>query len=170
MRGELFAVIEELARAEGWTRERYADTMGRAANGPLTDLLPNIEHFQANVIERRADIDARALLATRSWRYEGRPVKATKQAANPPTTKGDPDRPEITDPRYADPVKRAAMLASSPLVRGAVTGRKYSEGIFGTDADLPEYVAELRAQAKAVKDGDMTGLGRCLRRRRIRST
>ncbi|MBB5409470.1 hypothetical protein HDG34_003412 [Paraburkholderia sp. HC6.4b] len=65
---------------------------------------------------------------------------------------------EITDPRYVDPVKRGAMLASSPLVRGAVTGRKYSEGIFGADTDLTAYVAELRMQVDSVKQGDMQGL------------
>jgi hypothetical protein len=87
-----------------------------------------------------------------------RPAEAAKQAANPPTTKGNPDRLEITDPRYTDPVKRGAMLAASPLVRGAVTGRKYSEGIFGTDTDLTAYVAELRALSAAVKGGDLSGL------------
>lgn len=87
-----------------------------------------------------------------------RPVKAAKQAANPPVANGNPDRLEITDPRYVDPVKRGAMLASSPLVRGAVTGRKYSEGIFGADTDLTAYVAELRMQVDSVKHGDMQGL------------
>jgi hypothetical protein len=88
-----------------------------------------------------------------------KPEKAAKQAATPPTAKGNPDRLEVTaDPRYADPVKRGAMLASSPLVRGAVTGRKYSEAIFGADTDLTAYVAELRMQVDSVKQGDMQGL------------
>ncbi|MBB5409471.1 hypothetical protein HDG34_003413 [Paraburkholderia sp. HC6.4b] len=72
LRGELFAMVDEVARAERWTHERYADTMRRAANGPLADLLPNIEYFHAKMIECRADIEARALLEARSWRYEGR--------------------------------------------------------------------------------------------------
>lgn len=86
------------------------------------------------------------------------PVKVAKQAAPPPTTKGNPDRLEITDPRYVDPVKRGAMLASSPLVRGAVTGRRYSEAIFGADTDLTAYMAELRMQVNAVQHGDMKGV------------
>jgi hypothetical protein len=72
LRGELFAMIDALARAEGWTPERYADTMGRAANGPLSDLLGNVEYFNTKLIERRAEVEARALLAARSWRYGGR--------------------------------------------------------------------------------------------------
>ncbi|CAE6700488.1 hypothetical protein R69927_03269 [Paraburkholderia domus] len=87
-----------------------------------------------------------------------RPVKAAKQAANPPTAKGNPDRLEITDPRFVDPVKRGAMLASSPLVRGAVASLKYSEVIFGADTDLTAYLAELRARADAVQRGRMKGL------------
>ncbi|WP_169740142.1 TubC N-terminal docking domain-related protein [Paraburkholderia acidipaludis] len=71
LRAELFAMVDELARAEGWTRERHADTMERAVNGPLSDLLPNIEYFNAKVIERRAEAEARELLAARSWRLEG---------------------------------------------------------------------------------------------------
>ncbi|MDH6150488.1 MULTISPECIES: hypothetical protein [Paraburkholderia] len=71
LRAELFAMIDELAHAEGWTRERYADTMGRAANGPLSDLLPNIAYFRAQVIECRAQAETRALPAARSWRLQG---------------------------------------------------------------------------------------------------
>lgn len=70
LRAELFAMIDELAAREGWTRERYADTMDRAANGPLSDLLPNVEYFNAKVIGCRAEVEARALLAARSWRLE----------------------------------------------------------------------------------------------------
>ncbi len=50
------------------------------------------------------------------------------------------------------------MLAASPLARGAVTGRKYSEAAFGADTDLTAYMAELRMAAQAVKQGDMHGL------------
>ncbi|WP_018421492.1 hypothetical protein [Paraburkholderia tuberum] len=78
--------------------------------------------------------------------------------AKPPPGAHDRDALKVTDPRYTDPVKRDAMLASSPLARGAVTGRKYSEGRFGADTDLSEYLAELHTQANAVKGGDMTGL------------
>ncbi|WP_233864003.1 hypothetical protein [Paraburkholderia adhaesiva] len=71
LRAELFAMIDALARAEAWTPARYADTMDRAANGPLADLLPNIDHFHAKLTERRAEAEAAALLAARSWRLEG---------------------------------------------------------------------------------------------------
>jgi hypothetical protein len=71
LRAELFGMIDELAQAEAWTPERYADTMGRAANGPLADLLPNVEYFNAKLIERRAEAEAGALLAARSWCLEG---------------------------------------------------------------------------------------------------
>lgn len=71
LRAELFGMVAELTRAEGWTPRRYADTLGRAANGPLSDLLPNIEYFHSKVIECRAETQARALLAARSWQLEG---------------------------------------------------------------------------------------------------
>lgn len=72
MRGELFDMIDELCRFEGWSLERRHDTMTRAVCGPLSDLLPNIEYFHAKVSERRAEAEAAALLAARSWRFEGR--------------------------------------------------------------------------------------------------
>ncbi|WP_175579044.1 hypothetical protein [Paraburkholderia dokdonensis] len=71
LRAELAAMIDEIARAEAWPPERYADTKARAINGPLSDLLANVEYFKARVIERRAETEAHALLAARSWRLEG---------------------------------------------------------------------------------------------------
>jgi hypothetical protein len=83
--------------------------------------------------------------------------KTTSASAPPP--KRNPERLEVTaDPRYADPVKRGAMLASSPLVRGAVAGLKYSEVIFGAETDLTAYLAELHDRADAVQRGRMKGL------------
>ncbi|CAE6700462.1 hypothetical protein R69927_03270 [Paraburkholderia domus] len=72
MRGVLFDMIDELCRFEGWSDERRHDTMTRALRGPLSDLWPNIEYFGGKVRECRAEAEARALLAARSWRYEGR--------------------------------------------------------------------------------------------------
>lgn len=72
MRGELFDKVDALAQAEAWTPERYAETMDRARNGPPADLPGNVEYFTARLIERHAGIEAAALLAARSWRYEGR--------------------------------------------------------------------------------------------------
>ncbi|MFP6558343.1 DUF3987 domain-containing protein [Paraburkholderia sp. B3] len=70
LRAELFAMVDELARAEGWTRERHAETLGRAANGPLSDLLPNIAYFHAKVIECRAEAEAQVAMAASGWRYD----------------------------------------------------------------------------------------------------
>ncbi|MDH6150603.1 MULTISPECIES: hypothetical protein [Paraburkholderia] len=72
LRAELFAMIADLAQAEGWTRERHADTMTRAVRGPLADLLPNIEYFSAKVRELRAEATAREVMAARSWKYDSR--------------------------------------------------------------------------------------------------
>ncbi|CAD6551438.1 hypothetical protein ACFQ3P_30225 [Paraburkholderia sabiae] len=71
LRAGLFAMIAEIANAEGWPRERFNGIMSRAVRGPLSDLLPNIEYFHSKVIERRAETEARALLAARSWKLEG---------------------------------------------------------------------------------------------------
>ncbi|SDC23343.1 hypothetical protein [Paraburkholderia lycopersici] len=34
LRAELFAMVDEQARAEGWTPRRYAETLSRAVDGP----------------------------------------------------------------------------------------------------------------------------------------
>lgn len=81
-----------------------------------------------------------------------------KRPASPPAAKGNPDALKIADPRYVDPVKRGAMIAANPVVRGAIASRKYSEWIFGKDVDLTEYYSELRSQADAVQQGDMKAL------------
>ncbi|WP_018421386.1 MULTISPECIES: hypothetical protein [Paraburkholderia] len=60
--------------------------------------------------------------------------------------------------QYEDPVKRGALIASSPVVRGAVTGRKYAEPVFGAELDLTAYLAELNRQAAAVRAGDLSGV------------
>ncbi|MGF6608483.1 hypothetical protein OKW45_003405 [Paraburkholderia sp. WSM4175] len=72
LRAELFTAIVELADAERWTRERYNDTVARAARGPLADLLPNIEYFSAKVRELRAEATVREVMAARAWKYDSR--------------------------------------------------------------------------------------------------
>ncbi|MGF6975160.1 hypothetical protein QFZ94_003610 [Paraburkholderia sp. JPY465] len=84
--------------------------------------------------------------------------KATKEAASAPPPKRNPAALGLSGSQYDDPVKRDAMIAASPVVRGAVTGRKYAEGIFGEGVDLTAYVGELRARINAVKGGDMSGV------------
>jgi hypothetical protein len=73
---ELHAMIEELARVEGWPSERLADIMTRAIRGPLTDLLPNVAHFGTRLREQRAHTAARELLAKLTWR--GRTERPTR--------------------------------------------------------------------------------------------
>ncbi len=89
-------------------------------------------------------------------------TRQKQKPMKPNAMERDPDTVTIMDPRYTDPVKRGAMLAASPLMRGAVTGRKYSEGIFGEDTDLTAYLAELRVLSQTVQNGDMTGLEKML--------
>jgi hypothetical protein len=45
MRGELFDMIDERCRFEGWSSELRHDTMTRAMRGPLSDLMPNLAYF-----------------------------------------------------------------------------------------------------------------------------
>jgi hypothetical protein len=71
MRGELFDMIDELCRREGWTDERRHDTMTRAVRGPLSDLMPNLAYFNGQLTVVRAEAAARAAMEARTWRMEG---------------------------------------------------------------------------------------------------
>ncbi|MGF6608484.1 hypothetical protein OKW45_003406 [Paraburkholderia sp. WSM4175] len=84
--------------------------------------------------------------------------KATKEAASAPPPKRNPEALGLSGEQYDDPVKRGALIASSPVVRGAVTGRKYAEPVFGAELDLTAYLAELNRQAAAVRAGDLSGV------------
>ncbi|AEG68272.1 conserved hypothetical protein [Ralstonia solanacearum Po82] len=59
---------------------------------------------------------------------------------------------------FKDAEERGAVIASSPLIRGAVTGRKYAEPMFGAGLDLTAYAAQLREQADKVKAGDLSAV------------
>lgn len=52
-RGELIAMIEELADLEGWPRDDLDDILSRAINGPVSDLRPNWHHFNERLIESK---------------------------------------------------------------------------------------------------------------------
>jgi hypothetical protein len=71
MRGELFDMIDELCRREGWSNERRHDTMTRAMRGPLADLMPNLAYFNGQLTVARAEAAARAAMTARTWRMEG---------------------------------------------------------------------------------------------------
>jgi len=70
LRIKLIDLIDNLAKMEHWPSETYDSIMSRAMNGPLSDLLPNIEYFHTRLNEQRAAATARELLAARAWKYD----------------------------------------------------------------------------------------------------
>ncbi|MDH6150543.1 MULTISPECIES: hypothetical protein [Paraburkholderia] len=91
-------------------------------------------------------------------------MAATKKAAANDAPKTDSAPPAKRDPKalhlsqvvFKDAEERGAVMASSAVIRGAVTGRKYAEPMFGAELDLTAYARELRKQADAVKAGDLS--------------
>jgi len=63
-RGELIAMIEELAGLEYWDREDLDDVLTRAIYGPVSDLRPNWHHFNERlgraIQDRNAETERRA--------------------------------------------------------------------------------------------------------------
>lgn len=51
-----------------------------------------------------------------------------------------------------------ARVAASSVIRGATTGRKYAEPMFGDCVDLTSYAEELTRHADAVKAGDLSAV------------
>jgi hypothetical protein len=82
--------------------------------------------------------------------------KTTATSAPPPTR--NPESLGLSGEQYDDPLKRGALIASSPVVRAAVTGRKHAEPMFGDEVDLTAYLGELNKQAAAVRAGDLSGV------------
>ena len=76
MRGELVALIEELADLEQWDSGRRDDVLTRAIRGPLSDLQPNMHHFHERLTEARAEKEARALSESRSFRVTDAVLRA----------------------------------------------------------------------------------------------
>ena len=76
MRGELVALIEELADLEQWDSGRRDDVLTRAIRGPLADLMPNLAHFNERLTEARAEKEARALSESRSFRVTDAVLRA----------------------------------------------------------------------------------------------
>jgi hypothetical protein len=80
------------------------------------------------------------------------------KADSAPPAKRDPKALHLSGVTFKDAEERGAVMASSPVIRGAVTGRKYAEPMFGADLDLTAYARELRNQADAVRAGDMSAV------------
>ncbi|MFM0382845.1 TubC N-terminal docking domain-related protein [Paraburkholderia dipogonis] len=71
LRADLCALIECIAAREGWSRDHADDVLARAMRGPLTDLLPNLSHFNERIVTANAEQEARDALKARTWRMEG---------------------------------------------------------------------------------------------------
>ncbi|ENZ78609.1 MULTISPECIES: hypothetical protein [Ralstonia] len=82
---------------------------------------------------------------------------ATKPKQAKPA-KRDPATLHLEGVTFKDAEERGAVIASSPVIRGAVTGRKYAESMFGAGLDLTAYATQLREQADKVKAGDLSAV------------
>jgi hypothetical protein len=65
-RGELIAMIEEVAALDGWSRDDLGDVLSRAINGPVSDLRPNWHYFAQELKRARASSEDRSRDAARS--------------------------------------------------------------------------------------------------------
>ncbi|MGQ7939516.1 hypothetical protein [Paraburkholderia sp. D1E] len=71
LRDALIDLIREIARVEGWSCDLLNDVLERATCGPLSDLLPNLNHFMARLAEIDAAREAQELLGRHTWLCEG---------------------------------------------------------------------------------------------------
>ncbi|MBB2930142.1 hypothetical protein [Paraburkholderia silvatlantica] len=71
MRVALVQTIETLAEFEGWPRELLDDVLAHAVRGPLSALLPDLNHFAERLAEARTERAARIALKRRTWRLQG---------------------------------------------------------------------------------------------------
>ncbi|MBT1537716.1 hypothetical protein B7R78_0011415 [Ralstonia solanacearum] len=72
--------------------------------------------------------------------------------------KRDPAALEIVAEPGEKPEASLARIAISPVIRGAATGRKYAQPMFGDGLELTAYAAQLQHQADKVKAGDMSAV------------
>jgi hypothetical protein len=80
------------------------------------------------------------------------------KAASVPPAKRDPNALHLSQ-RAGESVEQAgARVAASCVIRGATTGRKYAEPMFGDGVDLTSYAEELTRHADAVKAGDLSAV------------
>ncbi|RAS35861.1 hypothetical protein [Paraburkholderia bryophila] len=70
MQRELFEVVDELAKLEGWKKDNYDHTMMCIERQPASTLRPDLAYFQSRLAAARADQAARDALAKRSWKFE----------------------------------------------------------------------------------------------------
>ncbi|WP_412548883.1 hypothetical protein Q2T91_20360 [Ralstonia pseudosolanacearum] len=82
---------------------------------------------------------------------------ATKPKQSKPA-KRDPAALEIVAEPGEKPEASHARIAISPVIRGAATGRKYAQPVFGDDLELTAYAAQLQQQADKVGAGDMSAV------------
>ncbi|WP_321866641.1 TubC N-terminal docking domain-related protein [Paraburkholderia tropica] len=69
-RADLVGIIERLADMEVWPVELRDDVLARAVRGPLSDLLPNLHHFNQRLTEANAAAAARSAIEKRTWRFD----------------------------------------------------------------------------------------------------
>jgi hypothetical protein len=69
-RTELVGMIDRLADMEQWSGEHRDDVLSRAIRGPLSDLLPNLHHFNRRLTEAAAGATEQIAAARRSWRFD----------------------------------------------------------------------------------------------------
>jgi hypothetical protein len=71
MMEEIAAMIEQIAEAAEWTRERADEVLRTVLRSPLSDLLPNLHHFRSHAEFVRADQAARSALTSTTSGREG---------------------------------------------------------------------------------------------------
>ncbi|WP_174769702.1 hypothetical protein [Paraburkholderia bonniea] len=84
-------------------------------------------------------------------------MATTKKAENK-TAKCNPNELRLSRSPDESAEQAGARIAASSIIRGAVTGRKYAEPMFGEGTDLTFYAEELTRHADAVKAGDLSAV------------
>lgn len=84
--------------------------------------------------------------------------KKESELAQAVVTKPDPKGLQISGVVFKDARERNAVVATSPLIRGAATGMEYAGKIFSDDLDFTAYSRQLRRQAENVQAGNLAGM------------
>ncbi|WP_069265323.1 hypothetical protein [Paraburkholderia nodosa] len=70
MQRELFSVVDELAKLEGWPDEGYDHVVMCIERQPISTLRPDLAHFAERLRIARVEAAARDAAARRSWRFD----------------------------------------------------------------------------------------------------
>lgn len=70
MQRELFEVVGELAKLEGWRDDDYDHTVYCIERQPISTLRPDLAHFRERLEAARADAATRAATRRRAWRFD----------------------------------------------------------------------------------------------------